>query len=145
MARRVCMFDIGLLRPCTHTLLHKCRCNHIKQVICCQPAEMTSSLRSAVRFQLKAVSPPRATKIFYLMLGLLQIPTGPQRKPQTMADLRLVLSPSQLLSEPQACQKEEEEVDRRERERRVKIIQAAGRLLGIFQSNRCKRSVVLMF
>ena len=78
------------------------------------------------------------------MLGLLQIPTGPQRKPQTMADFRLVLSPSQLLSKPQTCQKEEE-VEKRERERRVKIIQAAGRLLGVFQSNRCKHSMLLMF
>lgn len=33
----------------------------------------------------------------YLVLGLLQVPTGPQRQPQTMADLSLVLTPSQLL------------------------------------------------
>ncbi len=44
-------------------------------------------------------------EILYLMLGLLQVPTGPQREPQTMADLRLVLTPSQLLCKPQACQK----------------------------------------
>ncbi|TNN82295.1 hypothetical protein EYF80_007416 [Liparis tanakae] len=39
----------------------------------------------------------------YLMLGLLQVPTGPQREPETMADLCLVLTPSQLLCKPQAC------------------------------------------
>lgn len=44
-------------------------------------------------------------EMLYLMLGLLQIPTGPQRKPKTMADLRLVLTPSKLLRKPQACQK----------------------------------------
>lgn len=61
--------------------------------------------------------------MFYLMLGLLQVPTGPQRKPQTMADLRLVLSPRQLLSEPEACQKGEE-VEEGGREGRVQIIQS---------------------
>lgn len=56
-------------------------------------------------------------EILYLMLGLLQIPTGPQREPQTMADLRLVLTPSQLLCKPQACQKGKKQEQTRERER----------------------------
>lgn len=76
------------------------------------------------------------------MLGLLQIPTGPQGEPQTMADLCLVLTPSQLLRKPQACQKGRRQEQMRERESKLF---KAGRLLGIFQSNRCKHSMVLMF
>lgn len=41
----------------------------------------------------------------YLMLSLLQIPAGPQREPQPMADLCFVLASSQLLCKPQACQR----------------------------------------
>lgn len=66
-------------------------------------------------------------EILYLMLGLLQIPTGPQREPQTMADLRFVLTPSQLLCKPQACQKGRKQEQMRERgegKERVKIIQS---------------------
>ena len=36
----------------------------------------------------------------YLVLGLLQVPTGPQRQPQTMAALSLILTPRQLLRQP---------------------------------------------
>lgn len=54
----------------------------------------------------------------HLMLGLLQVPTGPQRKPQSMADLSFFLTPSQLLSEPQACQ------GGSKRQQRVRIIQS---------------------
>lgn len=46
--------------------------------------------------------------VLYLVLGLLQIPTSPQGEPQTMADLRLVLTPCQLLGKPQACRKKRE-------------------------------------
>ena len=64
-------------------------------------------------------------KILHLMLSLLQIPTGPQREPQTMADLRLVLTPSQLLCKPQACQKGRRREQMREGETgRVEIIQS---------------------
>lgn len=61
----------------------------------------------------------------YLMLGLLQIPTGPQGEPQTMADLRLVFTSSQLLCKPQACHRgRKPEQMREESDRRVKIIQS---------------------
>lgn len=70
------------------------------------------------------------------MLSLLQIPTGPQREPQTMANLCLVLTPSQLLSKPQACQRGRG----RGRERGNKN----DSLLGFFQSNKCKHGMILM-
>lgn len=83
----------GPPRPHTHTCVN---------VVCCLDDSVERAHLSST-----------ATALFYLMLGLLQIPTGPQRKPQTMADLRLVLSPRQLLGEPQACQRGEE-VEKRE-------------------------------
>lgn len=49
------------------------------------------------------------------MLGLLQVPTGPQGETQTVADLCLVLTPSQLLGKPQAFQKERKQEQMRER------------------------------
>lgn len=78
------------------------------------------------RVKVSAGTKRKEKEMLYLMLGLFQIPTGPQREPKTMADFRLVLTPRQLLCKPQACQEGSQREQLREREESKNEFRAGG-------------------